>query len=473
MFTLRSQPWQFALRSRKLPIRQPFENIVSARNVLINIDLTINLSYGGGWDGPLDRIGRRVLGEARYLSARQAAEELGVSVATLYAYVSRGMVRSEEAEGKRRNRRYRAEDVRRLRERKERRRDPDVVVEGALHWGTPVMESGITLIDDGRLYYRGRDVADLAAHSTVEEVAALMWTGDEARASGLFSAEPQGLSPRIREVMACVAWLPPLEAFQVLLPLAAAEDPAAYDLRPAAVARTGARILRLMTQVAAGLPPLRIAETLGRGWCPRDAGAAALIGPALVYCADHELPVSTFAARCVASSEATPYAVVQAGLAALGGVKHGGEVELVEAFLREVGAGGDARGAISGRLRRGERIPGFGHSLYPDGDPRAAGLLRMTAEAYPESPAVALSDAVAGEAWGLMGERPTVDLALVTVARTLNLPPGGGTALFALGRTIGWIVHAVEQYENGSLIRPRARYVGEQPARGGTRPEAL
>src|SRR4028118_834182 len=102
------------------------------------------------------------VGEARYLSARQAAAELGVSVATLYAYVSRGMVRSEEAEGKRRNRRYRAEDVRRLRERKERRRDPEGAVEGALNWGTPVMESGITLIDDGRLSSWGGHVAALA-----------------------------------------------------------------------------------------------------------------------------------------------------------------------------------------------------------------------------------------------------------------------------------------------------------------------
>ena len=407
------------------------------------------------------------MGEARYLSARRAAEELGVSVATLYAYVSRGMVRSEAVEGKRRNRRYRAEDVRRLRERKERRLDPEGAVEGALHWGTPVMESGITLIDEGALYYRGRDVADLAANSTVEEVAALIWTGDEARAPTLFSFEPPTLAPRIGDVLPHLAGLPPVEAFQVLLPLAAAEDPAAYDLRPASVARTGARILGLMTGVAAGESAPRVAETLGRGWCPRDSGAEALLGPALVYCADHELPVSTFAARCVASSEATPYAVVLAGLAALGGVKHGGEVELVEAFWREVETVGGARAAISGRLRRGERIPGFGHSLYPDGDPRAAGLLRLTAESYPESPAVALSDAVVGEAWRLMGERPTVDLALVTVARTLGLPPGGAMALFALGRTIGWVGHAIEQYEGGSLIRPRARYVGEQPVQGG------
>ena len=397
------------------------------------------------------------------MSARQAAEELGVSLPTLYAYVSRGMVRSEAAEGKRRNRRYRAEDVRRLRERKERRRHPEGVVERVLHWGTPVMESGITLIDGGRLYYRGREVADLAARSTVEEVAALIWTADEAKAPTLFPLEPLVHSQRIEDVSPFVTGLPPVEVFQVLLSLSAAEDPAAYDLRPAAVARTGARILRLMTNVAAGETATRIAEALQRGWSPGDPGAAALLGSALVYCADHELPVSTFAARCVASSEATPYAVVLAGLAALGGVKHGGEVELVEAFLREVEAAGDARAAISGRLRRGERVPGFGHSLYPDGDPRAAGLLSLTAEAYPESPAVSLSEAVAGEALQLMGERPTLDLALVTIARTLGLPPGGATALFALGRTIGWIGHAIEQYEGGSLIRPRARYVGEQP----------
>jgi citrate synthase len=154
---------------------------------------------------------------------------------------------------------------------------------------------------------------------------------------------------------------------------------------------------------------------------------------------------------------------VTAGLAALGGVRHGGQVELVEVFLREVEAVGEARQAITGRLRRGEEIPGFGHSLYPEGDPRGIELLRLIGDTYPNSPAVALTDAVAAGALELMGERPTVDLGLVTLARALGLPPGGAIALFALGRTIGWIGHAIEQYESDSLIRPRARYVGEQP----------
>ncbi|HET9927599.1 MAG TPA: citrate synthase family protein [Rubrobacter sp.] len=401
--------------------------------------------------------------EERYLGSGQAAEELGVSLATLYAYVSRGMVRSEAIEGKGRARRYRAEDVRRLKERKERRRDPDGVVEGALHWGTPVLESEITMIDGGGLYYKGRDVLDLAEESTIEEVAALIWTGDEAMAPALFPPEMSGPSRRIRDVVGCVTGLTPVEVFQVLLPVAAAEDPAAYDLRPGAVARTGARILRLMTDVAAGESAPGLAGTLQRGWSTDDPGAESLLGSALVFCVDHELPVSTFAARCVASSESTPYAVVLAGLAALGGVKHGGEIELVEAFLREVEGAGDARKVISGRLRRGGRIPGFGHSLYPEGDPRGAGLLRLTSGAYPESIAVALSDSVAGEMLRLMDERPTVDFALATVARTLEMPAGGAVALFALGRTVGWIGHAIEQYRSGSLIRPRARYVGQQP----------
>src|ERR687893_1370415 len=115
------------------------------------------------------------MGEERYFGAGRAAEELGVSLRTLYAYVSRGLIRSEAAGG--RNRRYRAEDVRRLKERKERRRDPDRVVEDALPWGTPVMESAITLIEDDGIYYRGRDAVSLAAGSAVEGGAALIWTG--------------------------------------------------------------------------------------------------------------------------------------------------------------------------------------------------------------------------------------------------------------------------------------------------------
>ena len=379
---------------------------------------------------------------------------------TLYAYVSRGMVRSEAAEGKRRSRRYRAEDVRALLERKERRRDPEGVVEGALRWGAPVLESGITLVDGGRLFYRGRDVEGLVSEAGIEEVAALIWTGDAGLAVEIFPGGAEGLSPRVRGTLRTLEGLPPVELFQALLPVASAEDPVGYDLRPAGVVGTGARVLRLMAGVVGGGGEGRTAEALRRGWCPGEPEAAALLDAALVFCADHELPVSTFAARCVASSGATPYAVVQAGLAALGGTRHGGQTELAEVFLDEVAGSGDARKVIAGRLRRGDGLPGFGHPLYPDGDPRGAGLLRIVAGSLPGSPAVGLSGAVVEEVEELTGELPTVDLALATVARALGLPAGGAVALFAVGRTVGWIGHAIEQYVSNQLIRPRARYVG-------------
>ncbi len=399
----------------------------------------------------------------RYLTAEAAAGELGVSVRTLYAYVSRGLIRSEAVGGSRRNRRYRAEDVRHLRERKERRRDPDRVADGALDWGVPVLESGITLVADGKLFYRGRDVVRLASEASAEEVAALIWTGDTVEAATLFSSEAD-IPERMAAVLREAGDLPPIEAFTLLLPLVATGDPAAYDLRSRAVARTGARILRLMVDTVAGASGPGLVETLRRGWALADPEAAELLNVALVLCADHELPVSTFAARCVASSGATPYAVVGAGLAALGGVRHGGQVELVEAFLREVeaaGGGREARKVVSGRLRRGDGVPGFGHSLYPEGDPRGTELIRRTTEACPHSPAVALCASVVETADDLLGERPTIDLGLVVLARALGLPQGGAIALFALGRTIGWIGHAIEQYQSGALIRPRAKYVGD------------
>jgi citrate synthase len=408
----------------------------------------------------------------RYLTAREAAGELGISLKTLYAYVSRGLIRSEAVGGKRRNRRYRAEDVRKLKERKEQRRDPTRATESALDWGTPVMESAITLITEGRMYYRGRDAVTLSEDYTLEQVAELVWTGS------ITEGNHGGLPEPFRTAAGIAAperlWLEgrgagsesPMGALGMSLQSAEAEDPAAYDLRSTAVARTGARILRLLVAVVSGSgqgAEDNVAQALQRHWIPEDTGAAALLNQALILCADHELNVSSFTARCVASAGATPYAVVVAGLAALGGVRHGGNTARVEAFLAEVDAADDARRVIASRLRRGELIPGFGHQLYPEGDPRGEALLVAVAAAYPDSEASKLADEAAEAASGLMDERPNVDFALVVLARVLGLPMGGALALFALGRTVGWIGHAIEQYETNRIIRPRARYIGEQP----------
>jgi citrate synthase len=254
--------------------------------------------------------------------------------------------------------------------------------------------------------------------------------------------------------------VPFIAAAQAALALAAAADPLAYDLRPRAVAQTGWRILWQLTRLA-GLQERAtetIDEALAAAWgVPRSAP---LLRAALIACADHELNVSTFTARCVASAGASPYNVVIAGLAALEGTKHGGATARVDAAWDGFRRSDDLQAAFAERLRRGETIEGFGHRLYTHGDPRAALLLAM----LPKGKAAALARDVAAAAKAVLGEAPTVDFALVAVARALGLPSGAALTLFAIGRTIGWIGHAIEQYEASAMIRPRAKYVGPTPA---------
>lgn len=247
--------------------------------------------------------------------------------------------------------------------------------------------------------------------------------------------------------------------------MAATEDVAAYDSQPHAVAHTGARIPRLLTLIAVGRNSNEhdLVRTLQEGWGPHNPAAASLLRAALILCADHELNVSAFTARCVASANATPYAVVMAGLAALQGAKHGGYAEQVEGFMAEVATPEHAVTVITQRLKRGERVPGFGHQLYPDGDPRATALLALTAKTCPKEAAITLGKAVTTQIQRTIGQRPTIDFALAILVNALRLPPGSALALFALGRTIGWIGQAIEQYQLDQLIRPRARYIGPTP----------
>lgn len=406
----------------------------------------------------------------RYLSAKEAAEMLNISLSTLYAYVSRGLIRSEaSAEGKR-QRRYYAEDVDKLLARKEGRRNPEKLARDALHWGAPVLDSAITLIDRGNLYYRGRDVMMLARDHSVEQVAALIWTGDMTDAETLFDqsvvVSAQNYETMLLHMEMDGAELTQLHELQVFLPAAMADDPSAYDLRPTTVPTTGARILRLMASVMAGEVPenIPIAHMLQRGLCPHNDAAVQLLNAILIVAADHELNASSFAARVVASAGSTPYAAVLGGLSALQGIKHGGYTERVEALFSEAGTPEKMRKVMKGRLRRGESIPGFGHTLYPDGDPRGRVLLELLEAHYPDSAMLAMAHAGIEASQELIGESPSVDFALVAVCRALGLPDGSPLALFALGRTIGWIGHAIEQYERDRMIRPRARYVGEHPS---------
>lgn len=388
--------------------------------------------------------------KTEWLDADGATKLLGISRATLYAYVSRGFVRSEPVPGRARERRYAREDLERLRVRAEERRNPGKAAQHALQWGVPILESAITLIAGGKLYYRGHDATGLARSRSLEEVASLIWTG--AFDSDVFDTPLHVVGGE------SAPDLPIINRAQSILPLVAARDELAFDLRPRAVAQTGWRIVNLLTSVAAETSTLEqtVEETLARAWAPSSQIAAAIIRAALILCADHELNVSAFTARCVASAGSNPYAVVSAGLAALEGPKHGGATERVEVLFEELRRARDPRKALTERLRRGAGVDGFGHPLYPEGDPRAVLLLEM----LPKSKELTFARSLAAAAASVLGEQPTLDFGLVAVSRALGLPRGSALVLFAIGRTIGWIGHAIEQYATGTMIRPRAKYVG-------------
>ena len=381
------------------------------------------------------------------LTAGEAAARLGIKLDTLYAYVSRGRLRSVAAPGSRR-RRYRAADVEALRAARGRAGGGG---EPAAEAGVPVIESAICLIESGRFYYRGRDVLRLSDSATLEEIAQLLWAAPGGAVLPLSPSPAAAPPPAARPARRSSK--PPADLIvrcqQQLAALAA--DPAAADLTRAGVVRSGRSILAALIAAVGGVGPAAapVHQQLAAGW-RLDAARADIVRRCLVLLADHELNASTFVARCVASTGATPYAVVSAALGALSGGRHGGAVLRAAALFDELVPQADPMTAIAERLARGEAVPGIGHPLYPEGDPRAVAIL------------YALS-AIMPRARRLVNWRPNVDFALAAAAASLGLPRGAALGLFVIGRAVGWIAHAIEQSDSGTLIRPRARYVGPRP----------
>lgn len=380
-----------------------------------------------------------------WISAAEAATELNVSRATLYAYVSRGLVESRGQTGSRK-RLYAAADIRRLRSAGDGGGQPERV----LDFGTPLLDSAITLIDGGRLYYRGRDALALAASAGLEAVAGLLWEVDDDPFAGLEVEPEPALAPGIAGAIARLA-------------VASRADVAAYARTPAALARTGARIVRHLVSVWSdgAAPALPAHRALATAW--GVPAAAEAIRTALVLCADHELNASAFAVRVAASTRATPYATVIAGLATLEGPRHGGMTPQVLAMLQDAARLGDGRAAVTERLRRGESLPGFGHPLYPAGDPRAAAIVAAVRTASGPQPLLTVAEAVAEAGREATGLRPNLDFGLATLAANWGLDADRAIGIFAIGRCVGWLAHAAEQLRSGTLIRPRARYTGPDP----------
>ncbi len=372
-----------------------------------------------------------------WLDADQAMARLGVRAQTLYAYVSRGRIEAHAHPEDPRRSLYRASDVAALAKRKARGRKAADVAAEAIAWGEPVLASAITTVRAGRLWYRGRDAAELARTESFETVGRLL-RDDAAEAAVSTHAPSQAPTIRARLFADLAA--------------RAGEDRPARGRAPLMLAQEAAGLLDLVADaVAGGAGDGLIHQRLAAAW-GLDAAGGDLVRRALVLLADHELNASTFAARVAASTGASLAASALAGLSALSGPLHGGMAARVEALAREAKREG-AEAAVAVRLDQGAPLPGFGHPLYPDGDPRAAALLA----AFDPSPDMA---ALHAAVVGATGQAANIDFALVALARTLKLPDDAPFALFAVGRTAGWLAHALEQSKTGRLIRPRARYVG-------------
>jgi citrate synthase len=402
---------------------------------------------------------------ADYLTAAEAARRLGVKPATLYAYVSRGVLSRVRAPDGRASL-FGAEEVEQLARRGRPRRPAGVA--------DITVESAITEITGDSLRFRGLDATRLAVSRTFEEVAELLWTGEfpPGRESGRepWRARPAALAAGRAAQAALPAGTLPLERLQVIVPAMAATDPLRLQLDRPAVIAAGQNIIAGMVDCLPSEATADQGEAIaGRLWsrlCNRRPapGLMRALSAALVLLADHELAASTLAARAAASVRADPYAVVGTGLGAMSGALHGGASLGAETLIAAASGPEDVPRVVAELLRRGERVPGFGHFVYRGGDPRAMLLLDLVRRAAPKSGQLAVADAVFAEVRHKSLPEPNIDFAIATLVRVAGMVRGAGEAIFAVARTAGWIAHALEAYSGPGPLRPRAVYTGRPAA---------
>jgi citrate synthase len=413
-----------------------------------------------------------------WIGAAEAAERLGIKPASLYAYVSRGVL-SRRRDGDGRASMFSASEVAELaRKGRPRRTAGNAEL---------VIESALTEITAETQRYRGHDATDLALKRSFEDVAVLLWTGvlpDHDAGAG-WQATAEALAVASAAQAALPAETLPLERLQVIIPALAATDQFRLHLDLPAVVAAGKALIAGMAGAlpdgwagpsggadkgaardADGGTDDSVAARLAAKLCtgPVPPGLSRVLNAALVLLADHELAASTLAARVAASMRADPYAVVATGLGAMGGALHGGAALGAELMLGAASSPADAPRVVGELLRRGERLPGFGHFVYKDGDPRANLLLDLVGQYAPDSPQLAVASAVIAEVRQRALPEPNIEFALAVLAGVAGMVRGAGEAIFATGRSAGWLAHALEEYERNIPIRPRGLYTG--PAAG-------
>jgi citrate synthase len=422
------------------------------------------------------------------LTAAEAAAQLGVKLGTLYAYVSRGWLKSYRRRVGR-EALYRRSDIEALRgmtmpERGRRARSlPDAsswvtIAQPPTADGSPsgviVAESAVSSIIEGRLAYRGYPIEEVVEHATYEEICLLLWNGErpasvevEQLRRAIAAAQ---MPPPVASALSGVGQhAPSLLRLAVMMPVLAAQprNPA----RPRG--DDASEIIRMMPLALAPAatrsserkqPPSSTAERLLQSFSGPDfrTWEHRALDRVLVACAEHELNASTFAARVVASTGADLYASVLAALCSLSGPIHGGACDRIETMFAALESGVRLETMLRHFGERQLLPPGFGHAIYPSGDPRAV-LLKTVASSVSHHRGKRWFETacrVEERVWQRDQLRPNLDFYLTVCTRMLGFPRGLPAAIFALGRAAGWIAHSMEQYADNRLIRPRMRYRG-------------
>ena len=416
--------------------------------------------------------------KSSFMTAAEACKFLGIKPQTLYSYVSRGLLRAETQPGNH-GHLYARSEVEVLLARSRARAGHGATAAGAMRWGEPILDSAITNIQNEMIYYRGHALSDLIRDRVpFEKVAELLWSGELPLGQMTWASDDFGLLHRNRalsdeETGVSVARRLLFRVSEVALADMNGSDELLDEcLRRARrlICSTARELFETAsTDQTSPVPQMQLAEAITAGLGHQKSVAVlAAVNAALIASADHELNASTFAARVAASTGADLYSCILAGLAAFSGRHHG--LSPVDAFnfVTKASLQKNIGKFLAETIVSDRAIPGFGHRLYPEGDPRATLLIECALAVANEmgSEGVRRLDTLmklVAAAKDQGQAPPNLDLGLVAVALVLGLSNVASVSFFALGRIAGWTAHIIEQRQQGFLLRPRARYVGRGP----------
>ena len=350
--------------------------------------------------------------------------------------------------------------------------------------GIVAASSSISSIIDGVLTYRGINIDELAEKASFEEVAYLLWHGKlptQLELKGLqeqldqYAAVPEAVIAGLRLYP---SGSNSMAALRTAVSSLALYDEEAQDMSPEANVRKAVRLQAQLPTVVAAFDRIRkgkepIAPKKGvsiahnflymlTGEEPASVAVEAL-DKALVLHADHELNASTFAARVTVATLSDIYSGVTSAIGALKGPLHGGANEAVMVMLDEIGSLANVEPYIQAKLDKKDKVMGFGHRVYKNGDPRAKHLQQMSrqlGELNKDMTLYEMSVKIEEMVTGQKGLRPNVDFYSASCYTMLGIPRDLFTPIFAISRVSGWTAHILEQLADNRLIRPRAEYVG-------------